>query len=206
MAVATGAHAAMAVAMNPRRIVGNWISGHALDIHTISSTHMGINEFGHDVFDTKRSELGELLYRMKYREDRSAASAIVEAAVSFLQGSSNKFDVIVPVPPSGSRRVQPVPILANSIGEALALPVANCVSATKPAKQLKGVMDPEKRTELLEGLYRVERAHTQGKSVLLFDDLYRSGATLKAITALLMTEGRAEAVRVLTITRTRSIQ
>lgn len=67
-------------------------------------------------------------------------------------------------------------------------------------------MDPENRTELLEGLYSVERAHTQRKSVLLFDDLYRSGATLKAITELLMTQGRAGAVRVLTITRTRSIQ
>ncbi len=196
----------MAVAMNPTRIVGNWISGYALDIHTIFSTYIGINEFGHDVFDPKRSELGELLYRMKYRDDRSAASAIVEAAVSFLQRSRNKFDVIVPVPPSGTRRVQPVPILANGIGAALKLPVAHCVSATRPAMQLKGVMNPEKRTELLEGLYSVERAHTQRKSVLLFDDLYRSGATMKAITELLMTQGRAEAVRVLTITRTRSIQ
>ena len=95
----------MAVTMNPRRIVGNWISGYALDIHTICSTYMGTNEFGHDVFDNKRSELGELLYRMKYRGDRSAASAIVEAAASFLQRSRNKFDIIVPVPPSGSRRV-----------------------------------------------------------------------------------------------------
>ena len=196
----------MTTAMNPRRIVGKWISGYALDIHTISSTYMGINEFGHDVFDNKRSELGELLYRMKYYGDRSAASAIVEAAVAFLQRSRNKFDVIVPVPPSGNRSVQPVPILANGIGRALNLPVAECVSATRPATQLKGIMDPEKRTELLEGLYRVERAHTQGKSVLLFDDLYRSGATMNAITELLMTRGRAEAVRALTITRTRSIQ
>ena len=84
------------------------------------------------------------------------------------------------------------------------LPVAECVSATRPATQLKGVMEPEKRKELLEGLYTVERRHTQRRSVLLFDDLYRSGATMNAITELLMTEGRAEAVRVLAITRTRS--
>ena len=67
-------------------------------------------------------------------------------------------------------------------------------------------MDPEKRRELLEGLYTVDALQTQDKSVLLFDDLYRSGATLNAITELLMTEGRAKAVRVLTITRTRSLQ
>ena len=165
---------------------------------------MGVNEFGHDVFDNKRSDLGELLYRMKYREDRAAASAIVETAVVFLQRSRNKFDVIVPVPPSGSRPVQPVRIVAEGIGEALDLPVAECVSVTRPATQLKGVVDPEKRTELLEGLYSVERAQTRGKSVLLFDDLYRSGATMNVVTELLMSEGRAAAVRALTITRTRS--
>ncbi len=196
----------MAAEMNPTRIFGNWKSGHALDIHTISSIYLGINEFGHDVFDTERSELGELLYRLKYRQDRSAVSGIVDSAVAFLQRSRNKYDVMVPVPPSGSRDVQPVLILANGIGKALDLPVADCVTVRRPATPLKGVMDPERRKELLEGLYTVKRAQTQGKSVLLFDDLYRSGATMTAVTQLLVTEGRAEAVRVLTITKTRSNQ
>ena len=39
-----------------------------------------------------------------------------------------------------------------------------------------------------------------------FDDLYRSGATMNAIADLVKKEGRATAVRVLTITKTRSIQ
>ena len=194
----------MAAAMNPRRIAGNWKSGYALDIHTISSTYMGLNEFGHDVFDSKRSELGELLYRMKYREDLSVAGEIVAAAVAFLQRIRSKFDVLVPIPPSGSRRVQPVLILANDIGKKLGVPVADCVSVTRHATQLKGVVDLDKRKELLEGLYAVDRAETRGRSVLLFDDLYRSGATMKAVTELLMTEGKAESVRVLAITKTRS--
>lgn len=184
--------------------MGNWISGYALDIHTISSTYLGVNELGYDVFHNKRSELGELLYRMKYQGDRSAACEIVEAAVAFLERSRNRFDVLIPVPPSGNRLVQPVSILAKGIGRALELPVAECVSATRPTTQLKGVVDPERRTELLEGLYTVEERHTRRRSVLLFDDLYRSGATMNAVTELLMTEGKAKAVRVLTITRTRS--
>ena len=47
---------------------------------------------------------------------------------------------------------------------------------------------------------------TTGKNVLLFDDLFRSGATLNAITGLLLRQGQAASVRVLTITRTRSNQ
>ena len=194
----------MVVAISPSRIYGSWISGYALDIHTISSIYMGINEFGHDVFDNKRSALGELLYRMKYRGDRSAACEIIRTAVAFLRRSRARFDVIVPVPPSGHRDVQPVPILAIGIGRALDLPVAKCVSATRPTAQLKGVVDPERRRELLEGLYKVDSAQTRGKSVLLFDDLYRSGATMNTITELLMTAGSAAGVRALTVTRTRS--
>ena len=35
----------MVAEINPKRIVGNWKSGYALDIHTISSTYLGINQF-----------------------------------------------------------------------------------------------------------------------------------------------------------------
>ena len=193
----------MVAAIHPKRIVGNWKLGYALDVHTLSSTHVGVDERGHDVFDTKRSELGELLFRLKYRGDLSAGDEIIETATDFLRRSRNKFDLIVPVPPSGSRPVQPVILLAKGVGEALKLPVAECVTTTRPPTELKGVMDRNRRNELLEGLYAVDRVNTEQKSILLFDDLYRSGATMNAIASLLATQGAAKAVRVLTITKTR---
>ena len=42
--------------------------------------------------------------------------------------------------------------------------------------------------------------------ILLFDDLFRSGATLRAITEVLMQQGQAFTVRVLTLTKTRRNQ
>ena len=192
--------------VNPKRITGNWVSGYALDIHTISSTHLGINEAGHDIFDTKRSELGELLYRLKYNGDQIAAKEIIEAAAAFVKPSVAKFDLIVPVPPSGIRNVQPVIILARGIGAAIGLPVVECVTTTRPATQLKGVIGAERRNELLAGLHAVDAECTRGKRILLFDDLFRSGATMNAITDLLMHAGQAASVRALTITRTRSHQ
>ena len=48
---------------NPRRIYGRWHEGFALDLHTLGSTFMGHDEFGHPRFETQRSEIGELLYR-----------------------------------------------------------------------------------------------------------------------------------------------
>jgi competence protein ComFC len=193
-------------AINPRRISGKWTSGWALDVHTLSSTHLGMDERGHDIYDTKRSDIGELLYRLKYRGDQEAAKEIIIAAADFVRPSRAKFDLIVPVPPSGVRAVQPVILLATGIGAALNLPLADCLATTRAATQLKGVMDAERRKELLEGLYSVDPAVTAGKKVLLFDDLFRSGSTMNAITELLLGEGKAASVRALTITRTRSNQ
>ena len=108
------------------------------------------------------------------------------------------------MPPSGHRALQPVIVLANGIGAKLGVPVIRCVSATRPTAQLKSVSDPGGRKALLEGLYAVDARQTIGKNVLLFDDVFRSGATMNAITNLLMNSGKVASVRALTITRTRS--
>ncbi len=49
------------IEIHPKRISGSWDEGYVLDLHTISSTLIGHNEFGHPEFDTVRSELGELV-------------------------------------------------------------------------------------------------------------------------------------------------
>lgn len=194
------------VSINPKKIVGNWVSGVALDTHTLSSVHLGVNEHGHDIFDTKRSPLGELLYKLKYTSDLKAAEQIIETAAAYLAPHRQKFDLIIPVPPSGIRAIQPVITLAQGIGNKLALPVVECVTTTRPATQLKGVMDKAKREELLVDLHAVDATYTRGKNILLFDDLYRSGSTMNAITNVLNTSGQAASVRVLAITHTRSNQ
>lgn len=194
------------VAINPKKIVGNWRSGIALDFHTTSSTPIGHNEAGYMQFETIRPEIAELLYQLKYRGDQTAAPKIIEAAAKFIAPHREKFDMIVPVPASTTRAIQPVSILADGIGAAVKLAVTACVTPTRPTTQLKGVTDPAQRKQLLDGLYAVDARQTTGKNVLLFDDLYRSGSTMNAITDLLLGAGQAGNVYALTITRTRSNQ
>ena len=189
-------------AIHLQKITGQWTKGVALD----RSTYVGVNEHGRDVYDTVRSELGELLVRLKYRGDRSAAPEIIATAAQYLRPHVHKFDRIVPVPPSVGRAVQPVIVLARGIGEAIGVPVVDCVTTTRPATQLKDVADPDRRRELLSGLYEVDPIETEGGNILLFDDLFRSGATMNAITDVLTGQGRAASVRAFTITRTRSNQ
>jgi predicted amidophosphoribosyltransferase len=190
--------------IKPQRIYGNWLYGYALDLHTLSSLHLGVDEAGHDKFDTKRTELGELLYQLKYRGNKEVLQDIVDAAVSFLKPHRSKLDILVPVPPSAPRTMQPVMTLARGIGAAIDLPVVECVTLLRPAEPLKGVQEPAKRQELLHGRHRVDALRTKGKNVLLFDDLYRSGSTLNVVANLVRQKGNAASVRVLTITKTRS--
>jgi competence protein ComFC len=194
------------VKIKPIKIEGRWRSGVALDLHTTGSTPTGYNEYGHMQFETVRPEIAELLYRLKNRADRDAARPIIETAVHFLAEHRSKFDAIVPVPPSHQRAVQPVIILAEGIGEALSVPVLSCIRTTRPTTQLKNVTDPEERKKQVEGLYEVDAGQTSGRNLLLFDDLFRSGTTMNAITDVLLGTGKAVSVRALTITKTRSNQ
>jgi len=189
-----------------RKILGKWREGFSLDLQTLSSTFMGDDEFGHPRFDTQRSEIGELLYRLKYKSDQTSVPEIVEAVETLMKAWNPIVDILVPVPPSTYRAVQPVPVLASAIGQRLGIPLADCVTRTRNEPQLKNIFDLDERAKLLEGLHAVDKSVTHDKSVLLFDDLYRSGATMNAITTELYETGEANDVFALTITRTRSYQ
>jgi predicted amidophosphoribosyltransferase len=189
-----------------RPIHGTWRKGYALDLHTISSTLLGYDAFGRMQFDTKRSEIGDLLYKLKYNHDMRVVPEIVEAVEKLLKAWNPMVDILVPVPPSTPRKVQPVLVRAKTISQQLHIPLANCVSRVRDIPQLKDVLDRNERVKLLDGLHKVDTSATQGKRVLLFDDLYRSGATMNAITAELYGKGKASEVFALTITRTRSNQ
>jgi hypothetical protein len=49
--------------LHPQGVRGPWKAGIVLDWHTVECQVIGENEFGHPIFDTQRSEIGELLYR-----------------------------------------------------------------------------------------------------------------------------------------------
>jgi competence protein ComFC len=191
--------------IHPTRIPGRWKEGYALDYHTISSEFVGHDEYGHPRFETRRSELGELLYRLKYSSDTSVIDEIGAVAVGFLQNWKPGAEIIVPVPSSRPRHVQPVAIVAAFIAKKLGLPIKpEAVVRTRDIQQLKDIFGYDARVKLLEGVHEVSSAAVEGRKILLFDDLFRSSATMNSITEKLYTEGRAGDVFVLTLTRTRS--
>jgi competence protein ComFC len=193
------------VTIHPARIPGRWSDGRALDVHTVSSTYLGDDEFGRPSFDTTRSPVGELLYRLKYKGDQGVVAEIAEVAAAFVREWQPAVDLVVPVPPSRDRTAQPVLLVGAELASRLAVRFCpECVRRTRTVPQLKDVFDYDERWRLLEGLHEVSAEAVRGKRVLLFDDLFRSGATMNAITAVMFDSAGATAVYALTLTRTRS--
>jgi len=158
--------------IHPKEIRGSWDEGYVLDVHTISSTFIGYNEFGHPEFDTQRSPLGELVYRLKYKGDKSAIPPIVRTVVTFLRGWPTQPEVVVPMPPSKAQRAfQPVVEIASALSNALRIELdIGSLTKAKPTPQMKDIGDFPERVAVLEAALAVGRQF-EGKRVLLIDDL-----------------------------------
>lgn len=171
---------------NPRKIDGPWADGRVLDLHSTGSEFLGYDEYGHEQFDTRRTEVGELLYRLKYRNDATALEEIGTVAEKFIRSWRIKFDVIVPAPPTRTRRVQPLHQIAGELGRRFQVPVVKAVAKNAAgAAELKDLREFHERQAVLQGALTVNARAVAGKRVLLLDDLIRSGATLGAVAAAL---------------------
>ena len=183
---------------------GNWNSGWAYDIHTVESVHIGLDEYGRDRFETTRSEMGELVYQLKYKRDKKAAAKIV-VLLDSIKGIE-KFDFIIPIPATvKGRPYQPVEMIAVALGDRRGVKVLKDALTNDGNEELKEIAEPVARDEMLQKALTLSgNDNVAGKKVLLVDDLYRSGSTLRVATNLLYHEGKVKAISVLTMTKTRS--
>ena len=191
----------------PEQVQGAWRSGWTLDLQTLSSTFVGYYPNGREKFDTKRTELGELVYQLKYQGKSAAAEPIAATMAKFLSDKPillSHIDLVVPMPASTPRPTQPVNSIASKLAKKLKKTYSeNSIQKTKKTGSLKDITDPEQRRDALDGAFEGDKAQLDGKRLLLVDDLYRSGATANAV-ALALIAGGASRVYFLAATRTRS--
>ncbi|MDQ5769626.1 ComF family protein [Thiothrix subterranea] len=184
---------------------GNWKRGFAYDVHTLDSVYMGVDEHGHDSWQTTRSEMGELLYRLKYQGDASVVGQIVDRLGKYK--GLETMDAIIPVPSTNKqRKIQPVLAIAQALAKRINVPVLdNVLQKQTGGQELKNVDDPQERQALLKtSLTLNPKANLAGKNILLLDDLYRSGSTLTVATDILYQQAKVKNVFVLVMTKTRS--
>ena len=127
-------------------INNNEISGFALDIHTIKSTLLYDGKF-----ETTRTDLGELLFRLKYKFDRSTIEEIAIKCSKVIKSAYSDIDVIIPAPPSNLERpFQPVFEVAKRIGELTKIPIDLNYVIKLPTEQIKSLNNQEDRNIILD--------------------------------------------------------
>lgn len=188
--------------INPRQLKGPWHEGYALDVHSTGSEFLGYDEYGHEQFDTKRTDVGELLYRIKYKGDETALAELADVMAELVKSKGISSEVIVPVPPTRVRRVQPLFKIVNALGQRLGIPVISTAVKKSGGAELKNIYIYEERRKVLENAISVDPQQVAGKRVLLVDDLVRSGATIAAVAEQLTAAG-AMTVHVIAATQTR---
>jgi competence protein ComFC len=182
---------------------GNWQEGRAYDVHTLSSNYLGVDQHGHDQWENVRSEMGELVYQLKYQNDRSKVSVIVDLLADKFKDLES-LDFMIPAPASKVRAAQPVNEITKALAERFSVGYIEALSKSA-TEELKGIDDPERRAEILKASMSLQPGvDLSGKNILIVDDLFRSGATLEVATEILYRDAKCHNVYVLTMTKTRS--
>jgi predicted amidophosphoribosyltransferase len=127
---------------------------------------------------------------------------IILAVVDFVQTDwKPPISALVAVPPSKPRLIQPIDLLSQSLGSALALPLlSGAVVKTKPTSQLKNIEEYSKKVDALKDAFQAQSIGLP--NLLLVDDVYKSGATIAAVTETLAMANPGIEIYTLAITRT----
>ena len=184
--------------MKTINIPGIWDECSILDAHIKSSVLIGENQWGYNEFNNKRTELGELVYRLKYRADRTATIEIVKLIEEYLNYYENKVNLLIPVPPSNkSRKFQPVYQLTKAFAEYLEKDYKLDLLDKIGSEQAK---DGKDIANTIKKKYNLEKK----TNVLLIDDLLGTGNTLKECCKVLRMDENIEKIYCLVMTRTRT--
>ena len=186
---------------NPQQIGGPWIEGFTLDAHTISSEFLGYDG-AYPRFDTQRTPLGECVYQLKNRG--GPADDIIETAAAFAAGRwAGRIECVIAPPPSISRANQPAILIAEGIADSLDVdykPAAVVKLIWTP--QVKNVELPTDRRALLDKAIQQGNDPVRDTRVLLVDDLWDTGSTLRRVATVVDAMGASE-IRALAMTRTK---
>lgn len=176
---------------HPRPLPGPWQEGWSLGFHS-----------GFGGSDWKRSQVGDLAYRLKYEGDAEAVQPLVDVAAALCREhpALANVDAIVPIPPSVQRAADPVSLFSAGLAARLGKPVLAALVKTRQTQPQKELTTLAQKRANVAGAFAVQ-GNVRGKRVLLVDDLYDSGATLEEATRVLRQAGAAS-VGVLTLTRT----
>jgi predicted amidophosphoribosyltransferase len=185
-------------------ILGPWERGYAFDIHTLRSEYKGENQYGHPVFDTIRSPMGQCLYELKFGQKFSTIEKVIQllSEESDFNTFISNIDIVLPVPPSNKyRRLQPVVLIAQEIARVFQKELRQDILSSSNSEEIKN-LDNNEKYERMQKSISIEGQLDKSKNILVFDDVFDSGSTLIAMVNALI-EKEYTNIFVFTLTKTR---
>jgi|GEM_PF-2095216 len=181
--------------IKPIPLLGNFDLGFALGEYSRSESAK-----------RKRTNVGHLLHKFKYEQNRQAGMILADLASDFINSQIllKSSDLMLTIPPSfKSRSFDPVSFVAERIEEKTKIrwkkDTLKRIRSTNPQKD---IWDREfKQLNVLNTYKLVKPLKLDGKKILLLDDLLASGATLDQISAILR-EAKTDKIYVLVLAKT----
>jgi len=204
--------------MNNIVVNGPWTAGLVLDRHTESSIYLGDDSYGYPRFDNTRSDLGEFVYDIKYDSNyidgisNTTVKKIYERYKDIVEEDIKRFfdgkniNYIIAAPSSKDRKIQPVHIIATFISYMMGIPYMKNILTKTTGNPSKNMNLSEKKNlykEIEINDIELFEKHVMEKNILIVDDLYQSGETLKACTNVLKNIHGIGNIYVLAMTKTK---
>ena len=190
------------MSMNPILLKGIWDDGYALDYYISKSVCLGEDAFGHLYFDNTYTDIGKLLYSMKYNGHNDTSAEIITTCGDFVRSwiENKEIDIILPVPPSIQREFQPVFIIAQLLAEYLDIPYSDDVLVKTTDIVTKNIPKAERR---LANTGEQLKPAKRKCNILLVDDFYSTGNTATECVSVLKEDIFIDKVYYLAIVKTK---
>lgn len=191
------------------KVNGLWKDGVVLDYHVSSSTPIGFNEYGNMTFDTVRTQLGEVVFKIKYRDNVLNNDGFIELIKEGLDEFlyNKKISYIIGVPPSNKyRQHQPVDMIGIALSEYIKAPYLKNFFIKEDSNYVKNLNREEKSkvTDTINFNGNSYENIENNSNILLIDDIYQSGSSLNSCTKKLLSINSVDDVYVLALTKTRN--
>ncbi|QDL35837.1 ComF family protein [Serratia liquefaciens] len=189
--------------VNIKDILGNWDRGVVLDKHSKFSVVTGKNQWGHNIYDTTRTEVGEAVYQLKYKSDWNQVKPLAQCLYDQVYPMFDKVGFILPMAASNVRVRQPVTEVAQALAKLANIPCFDgLLLKAAGGVSLKNLDTKEEKVAAIGDSFSVSPIITNEGcwNVLVIDDLYHTGASMEAACAALRGYNKIDKIYVAALT------